>query len=127
MWSWIDSMRSAAIASAVDSLKHQTDMEALVWDGARGHRGEVVRSVGLATIVQPAYSPELNPAERVFEEVRRWVEGRIYGSIDEKVEAVDVYLSELESDPGRVRSLTAWKWIGHTTRSLPAHYVTSSA
>ena len=24
---------------------------------------------------------------------------------------VDVYLSELESDPGRVRSLTAWKWI----------------
>ena len=127
LWSWIDSMKSEAIASAVDGLKHQTDMEALVWDGARGHRGEMVRSVGLATIVQPAYSPELNPAERVFEEVRRWVEGRIYGSIDEKVEAVDAYLSELESDPGRVRSLTAWKWIEHTTRSLPAHYVASSA
>ena len=77
--------------------------------------------------MQPAYSPELNPAERVFEDVRRWVEGRIYGSIDEKVEAVDVYLSELESDPGRVLSLTALKWIEHTTRSLPAHYVTSSA
>ena len=91
LWSWIDSMRSAAIAAAVDGLKHHSDIEALVWDGARGHRGEMVRSVGLATIIQPPYSPELNPAERVFEEVRRWVEGRTYGSIEEKMEAVDAY------------------------------------
>ena len=35
LWSWIDSMRSAAIAAAVDGLKHHSDMEALVWDGAR--------------------------------------------------------------------------------------------
>ena len=102
LWSWIDSMKSAAIAAAVDGLKHHSDMEALVWDGARGHRGEMVRSVGLATIIQPPYSPELNPAERVFQEVRRWVEGRIYGSIDDKMEAVDAYLGKLESDPGRV-------------------------
>ena len=49
-------MRSAAIAAAVDGLKHHSDIEALVWDGARGHRGEMVRSVGLATIIQPPYS-----------------------------------------------------------------------
>ena len=97
-----------------------------MWDGARGHRGEMVRSVGLATIIQPPYSPELNPAERVFQEVRRWVEGRTYGSIDEKMEAVDAYLGELESDPGRVRSLTAWDWIEHSTRSLPAHFTASA-
>ena len=92
MWSWIDSMRSAAIAVAVDGLKHHSDIEALVWDGARGHRGEMVRSVGLATIIQPPYSPELDPAERVFQEVRRWVEGKTYGGIEEKMEAVDAYL-----------------------------------
>ena len=126
LWSWIDSMKSAAIAAAVDGLKHHSDMEALVWDGARGHRGEMVRSVGLTTIVQPPYSPELNPAERVFQEVRRWVEGRIYGSIEEKMEAVDAYLGELESDPGRVRSLTAWNWIEHSTRRLPKHFTASS-
>ena len=126
LWSWIDSMRSAAIAAAVDGLKHHSDIEALVWDGARGHRGEMVRSVGLATIIQPPYSPELNPAERVFQEVRRWVEGRTYGSIDEKMEAVDAYLGELESDPGRVRSLTAWDWIEHSTRILPAHFTASA-
>ena len=62
-------------------------------------RGDLMETAGLPTIVQPAYSPELNPAERVFEEIRRWVEGRIYGSIEEKVEAVNAYLRELESDP----------------------------
>ena len=67
--------------------------------------------LGLPTVVQPAYSPELNPAERVFEEVRRWVEGRVYGSIEEKVEAVNSYLRRLASDPKRVRSLAGWNWI----------------
>ena len=126
-WSWIDSMKSESIAGAVNGLKHHSDMEALVWDGARGHRGEMVEGMGMPTIVQPPYSPELNPAERVFQEVRRWVEGRVYESVEEKMKAVDAYLNELESDPGRVRSLTAWKWIDHTTRSLPAHYAASSA
>ena len=118
LWSWIDSMRTESIAAAVNGLKHHSDISALVWDGARGHRAELVEGIGLPTIVQPPYSPELNPAERVFQEVRRWVEGRVYGSVEEKMEAVDSYLRELESDPGRVRSLTAWNWIKHSTQSL---------
>lgn len=94
VWSWIDSMRSEVIAVAVDDLKRRTDIKALVWEGVRGHRGETVRNVGMLTIVQPAFSPELDPVERVFEEVRRWVEGCLYESIEEKVEAVEAYLSE---------------------------------
>ena len=35
------------------------------------------------------YSPELNPAERVFAEVRRWVEGRRYERIEAKKAAVE--------------------------------------
>ena len=41
---------------------------------------------------------------RVFEEVRRWEEGRVYWSIEEKVEAVNASHSRLESDPARVGS-----------------------
>lgn len=126
LWSWIDSMRSESIAAAVNRLKHRSDVEALVWDGARGHRGEKVRSAGLSTIIQPAYSPELNPVERVFEEVRRWVEGRTYESIEEKVEAVEAYLSELKADPRRVRSLAAWDWIENNVRRLPAPFMAPS-
>ena len=127
LWSWIDSMRSESIAAAVNGLKRHSDIAALVWDGARGHRAELVEDVGLPTIVQPPYSPELNPAERVFQEVRRWVEGRVYESVEEKMEAVDSYLRELESDPSRVRSLTNWNWIKHSTLRLPTPYAASLA
>ena len=126
LWTWTDSMKSERIAAAVNGLKHQTDVGALVWDGARGHRSKLVKSVGLPTIVQPPYSPELNPAERVFEEVRRWVEGRLYRSIEEKVSAVNACLGELESDPGRVRSLAGWSWIEDNVRLLPAHFMALS-
>ena len=57
---------------------------------------------------------------RAVDDWRRWVEGRVYESVEEKMEAVDSYLRELESDPGRVRSLTAWNWIKHSTQSLYA-------
>ena len=77
-WAWMDSMDSETVARAVVGMRRHTQVRALVWDGASSHRSEWVRSVaGVTTVVQPAYSPELNPAERVFEEVRRWVEGEV--------------------------------------------------
>ena len=118
-------MKADRLAAAVNGLKCGTEVEALVWDGARGHRSRLV-VVELPTVVQPAYSPELNPAERVFEDVRRWVEGRIYGSIEEKIDAVNAYLRRLESDPGRVRSLAGWDWIEEAIQGLPSCHAASS-
>ena len=118
-WVWMDSMDSETVARAVLGVRRHTQVRALVWDGASRHRSGWVRSVvGVTTVVQPAYSPELNPAEPVFEEVRRWVEGRVYGSVEEKVVAVDAYLSRLESDPARVRSLVGWEWIRRNVEGL---------
>ena len=66
------SMGSEMVARAVLGVRRHTQVRALVCDGAGSHRSDWVRSVsGVTTVVQPAYSPELNPAERVFEEVRR--------------------------------------------------------
>ena len=42
-----------------------------------------------------------------------------HNSIEDKVEAVQAFLSELESDPDRVRSLTAWDWIDEAIQGLP--------
>ncbi|MAF51660.1 MAG: hypothetical protein CL694_01380 [Chloroflexi bacterium] len=119
-WSWIDSMKAEMVGAAVNGLKQQTEVGAVVWDGASSHRGELVRGVGLPLIGLPPYSPELNPAERVFEEVRRWIEGIVYRSIDDKVKAVEDFLSEMESDPNRVRSLAGWQWIDEAVEHLPA-------
>ena len=121
-------MTSAMVFRAVLSVKRHTDVRALVWDGAGSHRSELVRSVeGVKTILQPAYSPELNPAERVFEEVRGWVEGTVYGSVEEKMAAVNECLSRLESDPERVKSLVSWDWISRNVQGLSADYAASSS
>jgi hypothetical protein len=45
----------------------------------------------------------LNPAERVFEELRREVEGRVYETIEKKIAAVGQALKDLAASPERVQ------------------------
>ena len=109
-WAWSASMQSAALAPVL-SAWNDAGVPGLVWDGAASHRGRAVRAVGLPTVIQPAASPELNPAERIFEEVRRAVEGRTYATLADKQQAVERFLTDLAATPSRVRSLAGWTWI----------------
>jgi DDE superfamily endonuclease len=121
-WCWLDSMAGEQMVSAIGGLQKHTDVATVVWDGAPGHRDEWVRELGMPLIGLPPYSPELNPAERVFEEVRRDIEGKVYATLDEKMKAVHNFLTDLESDPERVRSLTWWEWIETAAQGLPVTY-----
>lgn len=120
-WCWIDSMKAEMVGAAVKGLKQHTEVSALVWDGAPSHRDQRVRELGMPLVALPPYSPELNPAERVFEEVRRWVEGRVYPAIEDKVNAVEDFLTALESDPDQVRKLCRWDWIDAAIQESQAH------
>ena len=75
--------------------------------------------LGFARICLPPYSPELNPAERIFEEVRRQVEGQVYPSLKAKQSAIDHLLRQLRSDRNRLRRLIGWDWIQRTMAQLP--------
>ena len=66
----------------------------------------------------PAYSPELNPAERVFEYLRSKVEGEVYGTIAAKQQAVEAELKVLIAGPERIMSLTGWDWIRQSVAGL---------
>jgi transposase len=79
-------------------------VKGVVWDHAAFHKAKVVGEVRLKRIYQPPYSPELNPAERVFAEVRRWVEGRRYERTEAKQAAGEAVLRGLEAG-GKVSSL----------------------
>jgi hypothetical protein len=109
-WQWTANMKGVALAPVVADWK-AAGLPGSVWDGAGSHRGQPVRAVGLPTVLQPAAAPELNPAERVFEEVRRAVEGRTYPTLPDKVAAVERFLQGLAQEPSRVRSLAGWAWI----------------
>ena len=113
-------MKADMMAAAVKGLTQQTEVAAVVWDGAPSHRDGLVRELGLPLIGLPPHSPELNPAEPVFEEVRRWIEGKVYPTLEDKVAAVAAYLTHLESDPDWVRALCGWDWIEEAVKGFPA-------
>jgi transposase len=119
-WCWHDSMAATDLLGMVRAVQQQTDLAALVWDGAPSHRDERVQALGLPLIGLPSYSPELNPAERFFQELRRAVEGEPYASLDDKVAAVQSVLEQWDADPARIRSLCGWQWIDDAAQTLPA-------
>jgi len=60
-------------------------------------------------IAQPAYSPELNPVEHVWEELReKQLANLALPSLDDVIDKVCEGLNQLEADPERLRSLTSF-------------------
>ncbi len=55
----------------------------------------------------------------MFEEIRRHVEGRLWESIEAKMEAAERFLQELSKDAERVRRLAGWQWIVQSIANLP--------
>lgn len=86
---------------------------------APSHQSALVQDLGFPLVQQPAYSPELNPVERLFEELRRAIEGRVYASLEDKMSAVEAELRQWDADPERVRQLMAWPWIMDSLHHLP--------
>jgi len=118
-WCWTDTMRSEETVGVVRGWQQNTDLKAVVWDGAPSHRSGVVQEVGFPLVQQPAYAPELNPAERFFEELRRVVEGKVYDSLAAKVAALEAELRQWDADPERMSQLVGWSWIMNTLNQLP--------
>jgi len=109
-WDWTKNMKGASIAPVVKQWAEQ-GVEVVVWDRARGHRGPAYVEMSVKLIEQPPYSPELNPAERVFEYLRAKIEGRLYGTLASKQTAIEAELTALASAPDKIMSLAGWDWI----------------
>jgi transposase len=106
-WSWIPRMKQEHLKPILESW----NLDIMVWDGAGVHRGHSLSELPGQRLIQPPYSPELNPAERVFQEIRRTVEGVVYPSLLDKRHAVDDFLTALTADPERIKRLCCWHWI----------------
>lgn len=114
-WTWQRTMKTDDLLPTLTTLRAAHAWDGLIWDGAPAHHAKRLAELDLAQLFLPPYSPELNPAERVFEEVRRAVEGEVYATLDDKQAAVDAFLTKLAADPDRVRSLAGWDWIRDAT------------
>ncbi len=115
-WGWSQRMNQQQLAP----IYEQWPMNGVVWEGAPSHRGKLMGQLGFARIFLPPYSPELNPPERVFEELRRDIEGKVYPSLQAKKAAIDHLLRRLKADKTRLKRLTGWDWIQQELAQLPS-------
>jgi transposase len=118
-WRWLDRLRAAVLKAVLAEWA----LDAVVWDGHGAHRAKLLADLPTRRVGLPPYSPELNPAERVFQELRRRLEGRTYPTVADKQAAADAYLVQLAADPDRVRRLCGWPWLTDALDQLPAHSV----
>jgi transposase len=110
----IDGFDSEAAHTFLLELKKQYSdtLVILVWDNAPCHRPKVHREIpGLIVLFLPPYSPELNPAERFFEELRKATANHIFATIEEQEKAIEEKLNRLADDIGAMKQLLGYEWI----------------
>ena len=86
---------------------------ALVLDGAGWHSGKALRVPTNITLVPlPAYSPELNPVERVWLYLKeRFLSMRLLNDYKAIIAAASKAWKRLCRETGRLTSLTSYPWI----------------
>jgi len=91
----------------------------VVWDNAPCHRPIMHRQIpGLIVLFLPPYSPELNPAERFFEELRKASANQIFKSIEEQETVIERKLCELADDLPAMKRLLGYEWIIKQTEGV---------
>lgn len=95
------------------SCTHPDEFIVMIVDGASSHRAQdlgVPENIRLLPL--PAYAPELNPQEHVWDELReKEFPNRVFNHLDAVIAQLRAGLPRLAEDRNRVRSLTAWPWI----------------
>lgn len=92
--------------------KHPDAMVILVWDNAPCHRPQIHREIpGLIVLFLPPYSPELNPTERFFGELRKATANRIWKTIEDQEKAIEEKLNGLVDNIEGMKRLLGYDWI----------------
>ena len=95
------------------SQEHPEDFVLMVVDGAPSHRShQLCVPENMALVRLPPYSPELNPVEHLWEEIREKEFGnQVFDSLGAAIAQAARGLKRLQNSPAALRSLTGWYWI----------------
>lgn len=93
----------------------------VIWDGAGFHPsdGESGLPANVRLLKLPAYSPELNPVEKLWDVVKDGICNRVFATVSELQESLSGVLARYWSDAGRVRDLVGAKgWLVAQANSI---------
>jgi transposase len=93
--------------------RHPEDFILMVLDGAGWHRAStLVIPENMRLLPLPPYSPQLNPMEHLWDEVReKWFLNEVFDALDGVEDRLEESLADLEQNKGLVASITGFDWI----------------
>ncbi len=93
------------------SRSYPDDLIMLVQDNAPAHTSHQVNvPANIVLLPLPAYSPELNPVERLFLEFRRLLANRLFDTLEDLQEAATEVLRRYWHDREALRRLINFPW-----------------
>ena len=95
------------------ALRYPGDRIVMALDGAGWHReGELKVPANIRLHPLPPYSPELNPVENIWEELReKGFDNKVFSSMDALEEQLLHSLKHLEDHPEITEKIAGWPWI----------------
>jgi transposase len=99
---------------------HDQDFMVMVLDGASSHKCKDLKvPENLALVFLPPYSPELNPAELIWNMLRRnCFANRVFDSLQAATLQAEIGLLRMSSDKKGMQSLTNWPWIDAILKTI---------
>jgi len=95
------------------SKQYPNDHILLICDGARWHKSQGLEiPVNIHIDFIPPYTPEMNPIEQIWKELRKCgFKNEVFASLDAVVKRLCQVIRNISNDV--IRSITARKWILH--------------
>ena len=102
------------------SEAHKTDFAVMVLDGAPSHKGKQLEvPENIALVFLPPYSPELNPAEQIWNVLRRdYFANRVFDSLEAAVMQAEKGLANMAANRKSLKRLTNWSWISDIMNTI---------
>jgi hypothetical protein len=116
---WVNADTMSLFLAEV-AQRHSSEFIVMVMDQAGWHlAGELIVPTNMKLIFLPPYSPELNPAEHLWDALREdSFANTVFADLDAVEKALIAGLRALEAHATRTQSMTGFEWI--TSISLNA-------
>lgn len=109
---WVSAQTMSMFLAEI-AERHADEFIVMVMDQAGWHvAGELSVPDNMRVVFLPPYSPELNPAEHLWEALREdCFANTVFASLDAVEETLTAGLRAIEADLSRTQTLTGFKWI----------------
>jgi len=95
------------------ATRHPGDLILMLMDQASWHKAQELRiPQNMRLVWLPAYSPQCNPVEHIWDEIReKWFANKVFDSMDAVEDILMDALVTLENDKKKIAGIAGFDWI----------------